>query len=199
MKRSLLNVLALAFACQHGGPAARWNQQDYVLSASAAIDATTRRPLLAMANSAGAVVFHSVPGPRTSTQMDSRDARGWRILRNGSAYGDAFAKGQADVLWNAMGEDARRERKDLESLRTLVDSTLARLGPETRVRAEYVEETSNGASYLRDSEYANAPAGMVLELAFEPDSTSKLARLSVYPAQTRPVAVQTLEPPNAPR
>ena len=198
MRGGAFCVVALGFACRHAEPA-KWNQQDYVLSDRVAVDESTRRPLLAMADSAGAVIFNSVPEARTFTQMDSRDRRAYAMLRNGSAYADAFSRGQADVLWNAMGEEARREHKDLESLRKLIDSTLTHLGPEIRVRTEYVEATSNGASYLRDSEYANAPKGMVLELAFEPDSTTKLARLSVYRAETRPIAVQTVEPLHAPR
>jgi len=200
MKRALLCAVSLAFACSHAAPPARWNQQQYLLGEIPATDTTTQRPVYAMVRGGGAVIFPSSPQPRVGAAMTGDDQVSFAALRNGSQYGDAFAAGKAEVLWSALSDEARQKRKDLESLRKLVESTLAQLGTETRVRGEYVVSTPRGISYLRDAEYTNAPKGIVLELPFAEGSSTKLAGLAVYRAETRPIAVEIGgEPANAAR
>jgi len=199
MKASFIFLVAAACACSHGG-SARWNEQQYLLFEMPATDTATNRPVYAMVRNGGAMIFPSSPRPPGGVVMTTDDQVAFNALRNGSQYGDAFASGKADVLWEALTEDARRERKDLASLRKLVDGTLEQLGNETRVNGEYVVATAtNGISYLRYSEYEKAPKGMVLELRFATDSATRLASLAVYRNETRPIAVKIGEAPNAAR
>jgi hypothetical protein len=199
MKTLFICVVSGVCACSHAGPA-HWNQQQYLLSEMPATDTTTNRPVYAMVQNGGALIFPSTPQPRGGVVMSTDDQVAFNALRNGSQYGDAFVSGKADKLWEALTDDARRERKNLENLRKLVESTLSQLGNETRVNGEYVVATAtNGISYLRYSEFAKAPKGMVLELRFATDSTTKLAGLAVYRPETRPIAVKIGEGPNAAR
>jgi hypothetical protein len=199
MKTLFICAVSGICACGHAGPA-HWNQQEYLLSKMPATDTTTNRPVYAMVRNGGALIFPSSPQPRGGVVMSTDDQVAFNALRNGSQYGDAFASGKADVLWEALTDDARRERKDLASLRKLVEATLSQLGNETRVNGEYVVATAtNGISYLRYSEYGSAPKGMVLELRFATDSTTRLAGLAVYRPETRPIAVKIGEAPNAGR
>jgi len=198
MKSLVVCAVAISFACSHASPA-RWNEQQYLLSEVPASDTATHAPIYAMVRNGGALIFPSSLQPREGVALTTEDQVAFAALRNGSQYGDAFASGKAEVLWNALSDDARQKRKDLDSLRKLVAATLAQLGSETRVRGEYVIGTQHGISYLRDAEYTNAPKGMVLELPFAPDSTTKLAGLSVYRAETRSITVNIGEPGNVRR
>jgi opacity protein-like surface antigen len=200
MKALFICVVSGICACSHAG-AARWNQQEYLVSEMPATDTTTNRPVYAMVqNDRGAIIFPSSPQARSGVVMSKDDQVAFNALRSGSQYGDAFASGKAEILWEALTDDARRERKDLGSLRKLVDGTLSQLGSETRVTGEYVVGTAtNGIAYLRYSEYANAPKGMVLEFRFATDSTTRLAGLAVYRPETRPIAVKIGEGLNAAR
>jgi hypothetical protein len=199
MKALFIFLVAATCACSHRG-SARWNEQQYLLYEMPATDTATNRPVYAMVRNGGAMIFPSSPRPPGGVVMTTDDQVAFNALRNGSQYGDAFASGKADVLWEALTEDARGERKDLASLRKLVDGTLVQLGNETRVTGEYVVATAtNGISYLRYSEYEKAPKGMVLELRFATDSATRLAGLAVYRPETRPIAVKIGEAPNAAR
>jgi hypothetical protein len=199
MKAWFIFLVAATCACSHGG-SARWNEQQYLLHEMPATDTATNRPVYAMVRNGGAMIFPSSPRPRGGVVMTTDDQVAFNALRNGSQYGDAFASGKADDLWEALTDDARRERKDLASLRKLVEGTLSQLGNETRVTGEYVVATAtNGISYLRYSEYEKAPKGMVLELRFATDSATRLAGLAVYRPETRPIDVKIGEAPNAAR
>jgi hypothetical protein len=199
MKRFVLCALGFAFACSHAS-SVRFNRGELLIADAPAMEATTQEPLYAQARPgmAQAIVYPGTQQDRL-TRDDPRAITAFSLLRNGSECGDAFASDSAEVIWNRFTEAARRERGDLASFRKLVDSTLAKLGQETHLRGEYVVGTKRGVSYLRDSEWSNAPKGMVLELAFAPDSTSEISGLAVYRSETRPIVVKIGEAANAAR
>ena len=197
--RSAVVLLVVALGCRHSSDI-RWSRQDFLIADAPATEATTHQPVYAQARpgSANAIVY---PGPEQDRPRkdDPRAQAIFEILSRGAECGDALATGSVEKCWNRFSDAARNERRDLDSFRKLVESTLTGLGQETRLRGEYVVRTPKGVSYLRDSEWSKAPNGMVLELAFAPDSTSQISGLSFYRSETRPIVVKIGESANAPR
>jgi hypothetical protein len=192
-------LVAGVTGCSH--EAGRWNRENFAVVYGRAMEETTRQPLYAEATSVALVYSDTphFPGSGGDRHRDPKAQTIFTILLNGSECGDAFAAGSAEVIWKRFTAAARRERTNLSTFRQLVESTRAKLGEETRLRGEYVVATPGGVSYLRDSEWSNAPKGMVLELPFAPDSTSEISGLSLYRSETRPIVVKPGEALNAGR